>query len=66
VEARESILDASLREFEEESAASVAAESLTKRAILTFVFRGNPKVMQVKHKNVRTYGSLNGRSLVHA
>lgn len=47
VEPNESVLAGAMREFEEESGASVDADQLRARGILTFVFRGNPKVMQV-------------------
>ena len=47
VEPGETILEGALREFREECRASVPADKLVRRGVLTFVFRGSHKVMQV-------------------
>ena len=47
VEPGETILEGALREFREECRASVPADKLVRRGVLTFVFGGSHKVMQV-------------------
>ena len=47
VEPGETILEGALREFREECRASVPADKLMRRGVLTFVFGGSHKVMQV-------------------
>ena len=63
VEPGETILDAAVRELEEECGASVAPQELVQRALLTFIFEKNPKIMQVQNMRSARIGLTRANSV---